>query len=366
MSRILDTGQLTKGPELRLFEEESAARLEVSHAVGVSSCTSGLMLCLQALKRRVQGTSKTLVAVPSYTFMASVAAIIWAGFEPYFLEVDQNSMNLCLGDLEEALSEPKLAGVLAVHCFGNPLPSETLENLCGRFRVPIIYDAAHAFGSLENGRPIGGQGWCQVFSLTPTKMVVAGEGGLITTEDSELARELVLAREYGNDGSYGSVFAGMNARMSEFHACLARGSLTLLDEVVAHRNEMACSLNGALSSLSGVSFQQISQDCRSTYKDFTIKIDAGSFGCSRDTLAWALQEEGVPSRAYFSPPCHTHQAYCGYSTRPLPRTDMLSSQCLSIPVLEADTVGPLAVAFSKIQRHASELVRHQREEPTSV
>ncbi len=356
--KILATGQLTKGPELLAFEQECATYLGVKRCIGVSSCTSGLMLALQALRRRTSSEiEKPRIAVPSFTFMASVSALVWAGFEPEFVEVEEASMNLCLDDLRTVVSNPEVVGVLAVHCFGNPVPTEALREICEQADVRLIFDAAHGFGSIVEGVPVGQAGWCQVYSMTPTKMIVAGEGGIVATNDEVLAQELILAREYGNDGAYGSAMPGLNARLSELHCALGRESLKLIEEVVANRNLAAEHLQAALQSIPGLGFQTITPNSRTTYKDFTITIDPEQFGCSRESVVWALAAEGIPSRLYFSPPCHQHDAYRSYSRRPLPRTERLASRCLSLPLLQPETAPLIAQALSRIQAQASEVAK---------
>lgn len=352
---IIRTGQLTKGKHLEMFESASRDYLQVSHCVGVSSCTSGLMLVLQALKRRLPTGKVHRVAVPSFTFLASVTALVWAGFEPVFVESDPQTMLIDLEDLERALQEQPIAAVLAVHCFGNPVPADPLESLCRQYGARLVYDAAHGFGSIHQGEKVGRSGWCQVFSLTPTKMVVAGEGGMVATFDSELAQELKVGREYGNDGSYDTAFPGLNARMSEFHAALGVASLGLLEEVVAHRNAVARELRRALSGVEGIGFQSITPDSRTTYKDFTLTIDSAKFGADRDSVATALLSEGVPSRKYFAPACHAHRAFKAFALRPLVKTELLASQCLSIPLLEPDSVAGIAEAFQKVKAHGEEI-----------
>ena len=352
---MLSSGQLTKGAELEAFEKECAEYIGVKHCVAVSSCTSGLMLVMSALRRKHPGLQRPRIAVPSYTFMASVAAMVWAGFEPEFVEVDEESMNLCLEDLAEALQDKTVVAALGVHCFGNPVPTDAIEKVCAEARVPLMFDAAHGFGSRHEGKPVGQAGWCQVYSLTPTKMVVAGEGGVIATDDAELVREVKMAREYGNDGNYDSAVAGLNARLSEMHCAVGRESLKQLEDVMDGRGKAACRLQGALSAVPGLLFQKITPNSRTTYKDYTIVVDQEVFGCSRDAVAWALKLEGVPSRPYFDPPCHQHTAYRAFSRRPLPRTERLASRCLSIPLLDVETAEPLGETFARIQNHAAEV-----------
>lgn len=353
--KIVESGHLTKGPELANFESESKLYLGADDCVGVSSCTSGLMLCLQALKRRLPQGMEPLIAVPSFTFLASVTAIVWCGFRPVFVESEPASMNICLQDLRRVFQEQSPCAVLAVHCFGNPVPSEPLQNLCSENDTKLIFDAAHGFGATHKGQKVGQDGWCQVFSLTPTKMVVAGEGGLIATNDPQLAEELRVGREYGNDGNYDTRFPGLNARLSELHAALARRSLGMLDNVVADRNRIAGLLRASLGEIPGIGFQQLSPNSTTTYKDFTITIDQEAFGLNRDHAAKALLAEGIPSRKYFSPPCHQHKAFSQFSNRQLPQTEQLASRCLSIPLLEESSVPGITEAFAKLQKFSGQL-----------
>lgn len=364
--RIMASGYMTKGPELAAFEEACQDYLGVEHCMGVSSCTSGLMMTMQALKATPKGLSRPRIAVPSFTFMASLSAMRWSGFEPVFVDVDPTTMNLCLKDLERVLTEDRVAAVLAVHCFGNPVPEADIEALCRTAEVKLMYDSAHGFGSLHKGRKVGSSGWCQVYSLTPTKMVVAGEGGIVATNDPELAAHVRQSREYGNDGSYGSDFPGINGRLSEIHAAIGRQSLKMLEGVVAFRNELACLMTGALKDIPGVGFQTITEGSRTTYKDFVITIDESTFGCSRDAAAWALGQEGVPSRAYFSPPCHQHVAYRQFHQRPLPATEVLAAQTLALPMLDKAHAEPLAQALSRIQGQAGSVKERYDAEACSV
>ena len=353
---ILETGQLTKGRALETFENSAAEYLGVKHCIGVSSCTSGLMLCLQQLKRKIKPTQSHKIAVPSFTFMASITALIWAGLEPVFVEVEPESMNICLDDLRTVLSSEKLAGILPVHCFGNPIATTEIESLSNEFGTSLIFDAAHGFGSTHQEKKLGNGGWAEVFSLTPTKIIVAGEGGLIATQDPDLAKALKTGREYGNDGNYDTVFPGINARLSELHATLACGSLAMVEEIVAERNRSAQSMMKALEDIPGLSFQKITPESRTTYKDFTLQVDPERFGLSRDQLAQALLLEGIPSRKYFSPPCHRHQAFQSFSNRPLPQTDRVAQRCLSLPLLNRDDSSEgIGRAFRKLHENSQKI-----------
>ena len=179
LATILDSGMLTNGPTVRELEAQVADYLHVPHVVAVSNCTSGLMLVLQAL-----GATGRVV-LPSFTFSASAHAAVWAGGQCDFADVDPQSLTL-----DPTAAEPLLDGAAAMtatHIYGTPCDVEGLARLAAAADVPLVYDAAHALGSRRGGVPVGGFGTAEVFSLSPTKVTVAAEGGLVATRDAALA-----------------------------------------------------------------------------------------------------------------------------------------------------------------------------------
>src|SRR5918996_6536051 len=225
---ILESGVLTNGPYVRELESRAADYLGVRHCVAVASCTSGLMLVL-----RTSDLSGDVV-VPSFTFAATAHAVVWNGLRPVFSDIDSGSLTLSAGSVLRTAGV-RTSAILATHTYGTPCDVEGLAEAAERSGIRLFYDAAHAFGSRHEGRPLGGFGDAEVFSLTPTKPVVAGEGGVIATNDEELAEACRLGREYAKEPDYDSRFVGLNARMSEFHAAVALSSLEGLDERVGER-----------------------------------------------------------------------------------------------------------------------------------
>ena len=197
--------------------------------------------------------------------------------------------------------------------------------------VPVVFDAAHALGAIADGRPVGGFGDAEVFSLTPTKVLVAGEGGLVATRDAGLAKRLRMGRDYGNPGDYNTRFAGLNARMSEFHAAMALESLEMLDETLDRRRKLAALYADLLVEVPGVRIQEIGDADVSTYKDFSVVIEP-DFGLSRDDLVTALAADGVETRNYFDPPVHQQQSYADFDAVELPATDALAANVVSLPI----------------------------------
>lgn len=353
LKRIVASGMLTKGSVLEAFEADVRAVTGCRHAVAVSSCTVGLALVLRSLsalaQRRRAGcvvgcqagsaagnardADRNEVIVPSFIFLAAPAAIVWAGLEPVFVDVDPATYTIDPVAVERAITD-RTAAILACHTFGCPCDMESLQAISARTGVPLIVDAAHGLGTHDRGRQVGDAGLAQVFSLSPTKLVVAGEGGVVVTSCDCLAELVRSGREYGNDGHYGCQLPGLNGRMPEISAHMARASLARLDEVAARRAAAVAAYRDELGELSGISFQEIPATGRSSWKDFTIAIDPAVSGIDRQTLHDSLAAMGIETRAYYSPCCHRMESFAGY-LRPgqsLPISERLADTVLALPL----------------------------------
>ena len=361
---IVASGQLTKGKYVEQFEQAIAKRLGVRHAVAVSSCTIGLMLVYKALdlsagscrSRRGEGEPCPVnameplsrfgivrsggrsepvgeVIIPSFTFLAGPAAIVWNNLRPVFIDVDPNSTNVAPQAVRAAIT-PRTVAISVCHNFGNPCDMAGLQAVATEHGLPLVVDAAHGFGAKMHGRPVGAGGTAQVFSLSPTKLLVAGEGGVVATDCDCVAHFVRLGREYGNDGSYDALFSGVNGRMPELSAATALAGLEILDAVADRRRQIAGLYQQELSRLPGIEFMQSAAGAEPSYKDFSIVIDPGRFGMSRDALRRVLASQGIETRTYFNPPCHRQTAFEHFydRSRPLNTTEMLSSRSLSLPM----------------------------------
>jgi dTDP-4-amino-4,6-dideoxygalactose transaminase len=324
--RILASKQLTNGAYVRKFEEAAAEYLGVAHCVAVSSCTAGLLLVLKSLDLRGE------VILPSFTFHATAHAVVWNGLTPVFADCDAKTFCVAPQAVRAQVSI-RTAGILAVHLFGNPAAVEELEKIAAELQIPLVFDAAHAFGSSSYGKHVGGFGTAEVFSFSPTKLVVAGEGGLVATRDAGLAERLRAARNYGDAGNYDPEVLGVNARMSEISAAMALHGLTGLDARIERRNEIRCRYERNLRDVAGIRFQEVSEGGRSTFKDFSVIVDEKEFGHSRDWLVELLHRENIGARKYFSPPVHRQKLYSAmWDGRALPVTDLVSDGVVSLPI----------------------------------
>ena len=361
---IIQSRMLTTGPFLDRFERALADHLGVRHAVAVSSCTVGLMLAYKALDiaagrcdacsgdrpacplvsaeplgrfgmARAGGRSEPVgeVVMPSFTFLAAPAAVVWNNLRPVFVDVDPDSTNVTPQSVAAAIT-PRTVAIAACHNFGNPCDVSALAAIAAEHALPLVIDAAHGFGARFEGRPVGAGATVQVFSLSPTKLLVAGEGGVVATDCDCVARLIRLGREYGNDGGYNAAFAGVNGRMPEVCAATGLAGLEILDEVAARRRQIAALYRAGLAGLPGIGWVKEASGGESSFKDFSITIDSTISGVSRDGVRRALAEQGIETRTYYDPPCHRQTAFEQFHDRRqnLPVTDALSATSLSLPI----------------------------------
>lgn len=357
LGAVLDTGLITNGVQVRAFEERVAAYLGVEHVVAVSNCTTGLMLLLRVLELRGG------VVVPSFTFMASGHAVRWNGLPILFADSDPLTCTADVASVEEAAGRGA-AAILATHTYGAPCDVDGLAKVAERTGAALLFDAAHGFGArYADGTMIGGKGLAEVFSLSPTKTLTTGEGGLITTADADLARSLRVAREYGNPGDYDAVLLGLNGRLTELAAVLGVEALGEFPRWLDRRLALVERYRAGLTAVPGVGFQHVPEGARSSYKDFAIRV-GDEFGLGRDELAECLRREGIASRPYFNPPLHRQTVYADVANPgDLPGTDELARTMLTLPLsahLDDEVVDRVCDAIRRIHTHAEEIGAHLR------
>jgi len=353
----LASGILTKGDQLSEFEAEVCQTLGVKYAVGVSSCTVGLTLALASLKwsKGLRHEDRRTVLVPSFTFLATASAALWAGLDPVFVDADEETFNIDVKDAQKKLRSDTLA-ILCTHIFGNPTGVDEVISLSEKTGVPVIFDAAHGFGILHRGKGIGSEGIASSFSLTPTKLLTSGEGGFVTTNDETMAINLRILREYGTaPGKHDMVYPGLNGRMSELHAILGRWGLTKLESESDERNRRVRLYKDKLSKVPGLSFQKIDPKDRCSYKDFAIRVNGDKFGLTRDELAEVMARENFECKKYFYPAVSNH-TYFANNKQDCPVATKLSEEMICPPLFGTMTdaqqeavIGTIIEAHEKAQ-----------------
>ncbi|QZN97433.1 DegT/DnrJ/EryC1/StrS family aminotransferase [Symbiopectobacterium purcellii] len=343
---VISSGMLTKGNFNALYEKNIGEYIGTPNVIAVSSATTGLILTLLAMN--ITGE----VLVPAFTFCATANAIVRAGATPVFVDCNPDTYTICPEDLERKITSGTQA-IMAVHVFGVPAECENLKKIAEKNNLKLIFDSAHAMGSEVNGRKVGGFGDAEVFSTTPTKTLVTGEGGLISTNDNALAERIRIMKEYGNNGDYDNAFAGLNGRLSEMQCVLGIASLQYLKKSISFRNVLAEIYKSTLSDVSGIKFQMVPENIKTTYKDFSIVVDETLFGCSRDGLAEELQLMGIATRKYFYPALHEMKAFRNYFRSGLPITEYIARNILCLPLypdLAEEDAKKVAVAIRSVQR----------------
>lgn len=343
---IVTSGMITTAKYVAEFEREVAAYLGVGEAVAVSSNTTGLLLLLKSLRLRGD------VILPSFTFSVSGHVLTWNNLRPVFVDIDAETCLMDPAAVEKAIT-PATCAILGVHIWGNPCPADRLQEIADRRRVVLLFDSAQGMGSQYGGRRVGGFGRAEVFSCSPTKLLTCGEGGVVTTNDPELARLVRFGRNYGNDGSYDCLYEGLNARMSEFHGWLGLTSLRMLDENLEQRRRLVKHYMGRLESLPGIRFQRITPGGESNWVYFSILVDPDAFGLTADELMAAMKAENIQTRRYYSPPLHRQRVYVDsarlYEGR-LPNTERVASRALTLPLFSHMTTAQVDAVCLAVER----------------
>lgn len=327
---IFETRMLSNfGAQCEELEARAARYLGVRHCVATTSGTTGLMMLLRILAGEEGGE----VIMPSFTFGATGIAAVWNNLVPVYADIDEHTFNLDPASVEARIT-PRTKAILGVHIFGNPCRLRELERIAADHDIPLMFDSAHAFGSDWHREKIGCFGIAEVFSLSGTKVLTAGEGGLIATNDDGVAERLRLLRNYGAGADYNIIQWGLNGKISEFHAALAVEALALFDSLVARRLSLVQHYIDMLGEVPGVTFQRIEEHSVSVYKDLAIIVDKTVTGVGRDELARQLADRGIQTKKYFYPPLHQMDAFSRFK-RPdeeLCVTERVAGRVLCLPL----------------------------------
>ena len=297
-------GMVTTGAVVELFEEEIHRFTGAKHAVAVSDCTSGLMLAFAAHSFPKDAE----VIVPSFTFAATVQALVWNRLTPVYVDCLPGSMTIVPDEVAKAIG-PKTAAIYPAAVFGLPPDYDALTEISDQHGIPLLFDSAQGLGSTYKERRAGSFGHCEVFSLSPTKVITAIEGGLVTTNDSELAEKLRAMRDYGKgpDGE-DMLYNGLSARMSELHAAVGLLSLQDADAFIGSRHRLIDRYTELVSRFRGCRVQELPSDRTSTGNYFSLRIGPDAL-TDRDGVVQALAAHHMQSKRYYAMPVHVQTAF---------------------------------------------------------
>lgn len=318
-SRVIDSGWFILGPEVRAFEEEFAAWLGVAECVGVASGTDAITLALRALDI---GAGHEVITV-SHTAVATVAAIINAGATPVLVDIDAATFTMDPAACARAIT-PRTRAIVPVHLYGHPADMPALTTLAAQHGLHVIEDCAQAHGAVCQGRRVGTWGACAAFSFYPTKNLGAlGDGGAIVTNDTTLAERVRELRQYGWRERYISSTHGFNSRLDELQAALLRVKLPY---VHAWNSARCAHAELYAEHLHGVQTPGTRNGCTHVHHLYVVRAPR------RDALAAHLKAHGIATALHYPAPVHLQPAYRGLATQPLPVTEAVCDDILTLPM----------------------------------
>ena len=323
IARVVSGGRYVLGEEVAAFEQEFAAYIGVAFGVGVGSGTDALHIALRACKI---GPGDEVITV-AHTAVATVAAIELSGARPIFVDVDPGSFTMDPNQLPAAIT-PKTRAIVPVHLYGHPGDVSNIVAVANDHDLYLIEDCAQSHGAMYNGRKTGAWGHMGAFSFYPTKNLGAmGDGGMVVTDDPELADRVRMLRQYGWRERDFSVTPGLNTRLDEIQAALLRVKLRHLDDDNNHRRKLAQVYDTVLSS-SNLTLPTEGPDARHVYHQYVIRTQG------RNALKSYLEERGIDTQVHYPTPVHLQPAYLGRVGHGglLPITETLCHDILSLPI----------------------------------
>ncbi|MGP8321712.1 MAG: DegT/DnrJ/EryC1/StrS family aminotransferase [Methanosarcinaceae archaeon] len=319
VEQVLDSGRYVKGDNLRHFEREYADFCNTEYAIGVSSGTSAILLSLMAL-----GIKKgDEVIVPSHTFIATASPVKFLGATPVYIDIDPQTYTIDPAKIEAKITKNTKA-IIAVHLYGHPADMDPIKELADKHDLTIIEDACQAHNAKYKGKKTGYLGDIAVFSFFPSKnMTVAGDGGMVTTSNEELAGKISMLRDHGRTGKYIHEMLGLNLRLSEIPAAIGREQLKHLDEWTDKRRHIAKKYNTLLNGV--VETPTEAQWAKHVYHLYVIRTE------DRDDLSKHLNDHGISTGIHYPVPVHK-QPCMQAGNISLPVTDACVDRILSIPM----------------------------------
>jgi len=327
VTRALESQQFILGPEVAEFENEIGALTRCRYAVACASGTDALILALQALGI---GRDHEVITTP-FTFVASAGSIAQVGATPVFVDIDPRTFNIDAAQIERAIT-PRTRAVMPVHLFGLTAPMDEINAIATRQGIHVIEDAAQAIGAQYTKLPAGSLGQVGCFSFFPSKNLgAAGDGGMVTTNDAQLAERLKLLHLHGARHRYEYEILGMNSRLDALQAAILRVKLRYLDGWNAARRRNADRYRRLFEEFrlsEKITVPQEPPNMTHVYNQFTLRAQ------NRDTLREKLRSRGVPSEIYYPIPLHEQKAfqYLGYKTGAFPESERASREVLSLPI----------------------------------
>jgi dTDP-4-amino-4,6-dideoxygalactose transaminase len=328
IERVMDSQRFVLGDEVRQLESAIAEYCETKHAIACASGSDALLLALMALDIKA---GDEVITTP-FSFFATAAAVTRLGARPVFVDIDPRTYNLDSSRVADAVTS-RTKALMPVHLYGQCAEMTPLLELATRRGIPVVEDAAQAIGATDAGRRAGSMGSIGCFSFYPTKNLGgAGDGGMLTTNDAQVAARLKRLRAHGGANEYEHVEVGINSRLDELQAAVLRVKLPSLDKWSEERGRKAAIYSQLLND-AGLSFQvitpQVKPGGRHIFHQYVIRVPG-----NRDSLMEHLKNRGVGAKVYYPIPLHRQECffYLGYKEGDFPESEKAARETLALPV----------------------------------
>jgi dTDP-4-amino-4,6-dideoxygalactose transaminase len=323
MERVLATQMFILGPEVEALERQVADYSGVRFGVGMSSGTDALLCTLMALG---VGSGDEVITSP-FTFFATAGVIRRLSARPVFIDIEPDTFNMDPGQVRAAITS-RTKAILPVHLFGQCAEMDPIRQVASERGLPIVEDAAQSIGSKYHGRRAGTLGDAACFSFFPSKNLGAyGDGGMIVTNDEDLAKRCRSLRQHGEQVRYHHAFVGGNFRLDALQAAVVGAKLKYLDSWTAARRAHATFYNRAFAG-TPVTFPTVREYNFSIYNQYVIRVPR------RDAVIAGLTERGIASAIYYPVPLHLQECFAdlGYKPGDLPHSEQAAREVLAIPI----------------------------------
>lgn len=326
VTAVLRSGVIAQGKKVEEFEGAFAEFIGTKYAVAVNSGTAALHIALLA---HGIGKGDEVITSP-FTFIATANSILFTGAKPVFADIEEDSFNIAPDNIDEKIT-PRTKTIMPVHLYGQPCDMKRIIRIAQEHGLIIIEDACQAHGAEYDSKKVGSFG-TGCFSFYPTKNMVTGEGGMITTNDKDIAEKARMIRSHGQRQRYFHEILGYNYRMTDIAAAIGLCQLGKLEEFSSKRMENAKFLTKELSGIKGLIPPSIKSNTRHVFHQYTVRITQ-DFGIPRDELRQKLMNKGVATEVYYPLPIHKQPLYrnLGYNDH-LPNSEQAAREVLSLPV----------------------------------
>jgi len=349
---------LTGGPRAKEFEKMFACYIGTNHAIAVNSCTAALHLAMRASNI---GPGDEVI-VPVFTFAATANAPLFVGAKPVFADIDEKTFNISPKDIQNKITK-KTKAIIVVHYGGQPCDMKEIMQIAKRHNLHVVEDCAHSLGAEYMGQKTGSIGTIGCFSFYPTKIITTLEGGMATTNDEQIAKQIQILREHGMTRGafnrektatwyYDVINLGYNYRLNEVQAALGISQLKKINEINKKRIEAAHHYTQKLEKIHGIIPPYEAKDRTHVYHLYAIRVIEQKRGLNRDDLYKKLSKKGIGLSVHYTP-LHLLTFYkktLGYKTGDFPIAEQVSKEILSLPIYPTITKAQIDYVVKELSR----------------